>query len=219
MRPFSLTFHMQTPVMLAHPWLSFDGLIAHLMVRERLGLNYYLLPSKQPVDLSHITSKLPFKHTDGLPHASVAQLDTDVVNTATIYKRFDEANCHKIDTKVKKVQIDRGHYRAYMMRLPYLPAQKITFYGYGDLQEVLRLIQYLPGLGKKIAYGYGMIKSVSVDEIKEDCSLIRDGLAMRPLPCKLGYKSDVVMRLAWRSPYWDKCNVAVCVPPNEAVFT
>ena len=209
---------MQTPVMLAHPWLSFDGLIAHLMVRERLGLNYYLLPSKEPVDLSHITDKLPFKHTDGLPHASVAQLDTDVVNTATIYKRFDEANCHKIDTSMRKIQIDRGHYRAYMMRLPYLPAQKIAFYGNGDVKEVLRLIQYLPGLGKKVAYGYGSIKSVSVEELKEDYSLVKDGVAMRPLPCKLGFCSDVVMRLAWRSPYWDKRNITECVPPGEKVY-
>jgi hypothetical protein len=208
---------MQTPVMLAHPWLSFDGLIAHLMVREKLGLNYYLLPSKEPVDLSHITDKLPFKHTNGLPHASVAQLDTSIVNTATIYKRFDESSCHKIDTKTNRIQIDRGHYRAYMMRLPYLPAQKIVFYGCGDLREVLRLIQYLPGLGKKVAYGYGAIKSVSGETIDEDYSLIRGDVAMRPLPCRLGYKSDVTMRLAWRSPYWDKRNVDVCVAPSAKV--
>lgn len=213
-QPFSLTFHMQTPVMLAHPWLSLDGLITHLMVRENLGLNYYLLPSKEPVNLSHITKNLPFKNTEGLPHASVAQLDTSTVNTATIYKRFDEQSCHKIDTSIRKIQIDRGHYRAYMMKLPYVPANTATFYGNGCLSEVLRLIQYLPGLGKKVAYGYGAIKSLSAEETKEDYSLVKNAVAMRPLPCKLGYSSDVVMRLAWRSPYWDKRNVTECVPPG-----
>lgn len=88
----------------------------------------------------------------------------------------------------------------------------------GDVKEVLRLIQYLPGLGKKVAYGYGSIKSVSVEELKEDYSLVKDGVAMRPLPCKLGFCSDVVMRLAWRSPYWDKRNIIKCVPPGEKVY-
>ena len=217
-KPFSLTFHMQTPIMLAHPWLSFDGLLAHLMVRERLGQEYYTLPSKQPIDLTYVTKDLPFKHTAGLPHASVAQLDMSTVNTATIYKRFDERDCHKIDTATKKVQIDRGHYRAYMMKLPYVPANTVTFYGNGWLSEVLRLIQYLPGLGKKVAYGYGAIKSVSAEETREDYSLVKDGVAMRPLPYSLGYGSDEKMMLAYKSPYWDKRNITPCVPPGAKML-
>jgi hypothetical protein len=39
-----------------------------------------------------------------------------------------------------------------------------------------------------------------------------------PMPCKLGFCSDVVMRLAWRSPYWDKRNITECVPPGEKVY-
>ena len=35
-----------------------------------------------------------------------------------------------------------------MMRLPYLPAKTATFYCCGDMAEVIRLIGYLPGLGK-----------------------------------------------------------------------
>ena len=48
-KPFSLTFHMQTPIMLGSPWLMFDGIIAHLLNRELRGQDYYTLPSKEPV--------------------------------------------------------------------------------------------------------------------------------------------------------------------------
>ena len=73
-----------------------------------------------------------------------------------------------------------------MMRLPYLPATSATFYVNGDVGEVLRLVQYLPGLGKKTAYGYGMIRSVSVEETPEDWSLVKDGVAMRAVALQLG---------------------------------
>lgn len=213
---FSLTFHMQTPIMLAHPWLAFDGILAHLINREIRGQDYYTLPSKEVVSQNFLYhgSVMPLSQTRDVFHASVAQLDVNEANVATIYKRFDERDCHKIETSVKKLQIDRGHYRAYMMKLPYIPARKIVFYCAGNLKEVLRLIQFLPGLGKKVAYGYGLFKSVSVEETETDYSLVKDGVAMRPLPCFLGYASDEKMMLAYKSPFWDKRNVTVCVPPG-----
>ncbi len=220
-QPFALSFHMQTPIMLAHPWLAFDGILAHLLNREIRGQDYYTLPSKEPVDSVQQVNCMPIRKTicygyGDVLHASVAQLDVSDVNVATIYKRFDERSCHKIDTAMKKLQIDRGHYRAYMMRMPYLPARKITFYINGDVREILRLIQYLPGLGKKVGYGYGMIKSVSVEETPEDFSLIKDGVAMRPLPCWF-CDGEEKMMLAWKPPYWDKRNVTACVPPGAKV--
>jgi hypothetical protein len=217
-QPFSLTFHMQTPIMLAHPWLAFDGIIAHLLNREIRGQDYYTLPSKEPVDSVQGVNCMPIRKTvcygrGDILHASVAQLDVSEANVATIYKRFDESHCHLIDTSVKKLQIGRGHYRAYMMRIPYLPARKITFYVNGDVQEILRLIQYLPGLGKKVGYGYGMIRSVSAEETPEDYSLVKDGVAMRPLPCWF-HDGEERMMLAWKPPYWDKRNICACVPPG-----
>jgi len=217
-KPFSLTFHMQTPIMLGSPWLMFDGIIAHLLNRELRGQDYYTLPSKEPVPQRFLYRGrvMPLAQLRDVFRASVAWFDvpTEKAGVATIYKRFHEADCHEIATQTKKVQVGRGHFRAYMMRLPYLPATKATFYVNGDVQEVLRLINYLPGLGKKTAYGYGMIRSVNVEETPEDYSLVKDGVAMRPLPCSLGYDSDERMMLAFKAPYWDKRNVAACVPPG-----
>jgi CRISPR type IV-associated protein Csf3 len=212
---------MQSPkIVLGSPWLSFDGIIAYLLVRERLGQDYWTLPSKQPIDVSPYLQNPPIKRTGELWHASVAQFPPEAkVGVTKFYKRFDERNCHIIQTTIKKLQIDRGHYRAYMMNIAHVTTSKVWFYVNGNIEEVYRLISNLAGLGKKVVDGCGWFHSVSVEKMDKDYSLSKDGLAMRPLPCKFGYKSDVVMRLAWRSPYWDKCNVAVCVPPGEAVFT
>jgi len=202
--------------MLGHPWLAFDGILAHLINRELRGQDYWTLPSKEVVSQHFLYrgSVMPLAQTEKLFHASVAQFDVNQAGVATIYKRFAERHVDKLHVKRRFINVGGGLYRAYMMRLPYLPARKATFFCRGDLQEVLRLISFLPGLGKKVAYGYGMIRSVSVDETDDDYSFVMDGVAMRPLPCKFGYDSTEKMMLAYRSPYWDKRNVAACVPPG-----
>lgn len=222
-RPFSLTFHMQTPIMLGSPWLMFDGIIAHLLNREVRGQDYYTLPSKEPVNCRGSLNLMPIKKTicygrGDIRHASVAQFDVsnEKAGVVTVYKRFDEAHCHEIATEKKKISVGAGLFRAYMMRLPYLPATTATFYVNGDVGEVLRLIQFLPGLGKKVAYGYGAIRSVSVEETPEDWSLVKDGVAMRPLP-DFYADSDEKMFLPWKPPYWARESVAPCVPPGAKV--
>jgi CRISPR type IV-associated protein Csf3 len=223
-KPFKLTFHMQTPIMLAHPWLALDGILAHLINREVRGEDYYTLPSKEPVSVSHGARNLmPLLKTVDLAHylhfyhASVAQLEPSEASAATIYKRFDESRSHLIQTEKKKIDVSRGLFRAYAMRMAYVPARTATFYGYGFVMEVLRLISHLPGLGKKVAYGYGMFRSVSVEETAEDYSFVKDGVAMRPLPSVL-FRSDENMMLAFKPPYWDKTNVRSCVPPGAKVL-
>lgn len=160
---------------------------------------------------------MPLAQTRDLFHASVAWFDQNEAHVTTLYKRFAESQCHLIKTTKKEIDISRGHFKAYAMRLPYVSARTATFYVRGDLQETLRLLSYLAGLGKKVAYGYGMIKSVSIEETEADYSLTKDGVAMRPLPCHLGFESTDKMMLAYKMPYWDKRNVAPCVPPNAKV--
>ena len=209
--------------MLGHPWIALDGILAHLINREIRGQNFWTLPSKEPIPnvLGRQQNLMPLKKTVCYPHGdvyhgSVAWLDCADASATTIYKRFDESRCHMIQTQKQKIDVGRGLFRAYMMRLPYIPAKTACFYACGDLMEVLRLLSYLPGLGKKVAYGYGMIKGVSVEETDEDYSLMKDGVAMRPLPDFLA-DSDEKMMLAYRPPYWDKRNVVPCVPPGAHV--
>jgi len=218
---FSVTFHMQSPVCLGHPWIAGDGIIAHLINQERRGQDYYTLPSKTPISQNFLYrgQTMPLAQTRDVFHASVAQFDVDksMASVTTLYKRFYEQQAHEVDTKTPKVHLNRGYFRAYMMRLPIIPARKVTFYFRGNMQEVLRLLSYLPGIGKKVADGYGFYNSVSVEETLENYSLVKDGVAMRPLPCSLGYESNEKMMLAYKAPYWDKRCVEPCVPPGAVL--
>jgi len=214
---------MQTPIMLAHPWLALDGILAHLINREVRGEDYYTLPSKEPVSVSRgglnlmpLFKTFDREHFLTFYHASVAQLDVSEASAATIYKRFDESRSHLIQTEKQRIDVGRGLFRAYAMRMAYVPAKTATFYAFGDAKEVVRLVSYLPGLGKKVAYGYGMFRSVSVDETEADYSLVKDCVAMRPLPSVL-FRSAENMMLAYKPPYWDKRNVLSCVPPGARV--
>lgn len=214
---FKITFHMQTPIMLAHPWLHLDGILSHLLNRENRGLDYWNLPSKEPIEPAFPIRRMPLKSTRDVFHASVSFFDTDITGATTLYKRFYEQQSHIVETKKSKVDLMRGVFRMYMMRMPIIPAQQITFYACGDLKEVLRLIEYLPAIGKKTACGFGAIKSISVEETPEDYSLVKDGKAMRPIPIEMCKYASEVMMLAYRPPYWDKRLVKPCAPPGAEV--
>jgi hypothetical protein len=210
---------MQTPILLGHPWLAFDGILAHLINRERRGQDFWTLPSKEPVPQTFLYwgATMPLAQTRNVFHGSVAWLDCNEAHITTIYKRFAEQQCHNIKTEKKAIDIARGHFKAYAMKLPYLSARTATFYARGNIKETLRLLGFLPGLGKKVAYGYGAIKSVSAQETEADYSLIKDGVAMRTLPCHLGFDSDENMVLNYKSPYWNRNEARPCVPPGARV--
>lgn len=211
---------MQTPILLGHPWLAFDGILAHLINREMRGQDYYTLPSKEVVSQRFLYhgQVMPLAQTNDVFHASVAQFDYTKAGITTVYKRFDEPHCHLINTQKRKVSIASGIYKAYAMKFPYVPARTVTFYIRGVVHEVLRLISFLPGLGKKTAYGWGQFKSVTVEETAQDYSLVKEGTAMRPLPCYLGFDSDEKMMLNYKSPYWNRNEAKPCVPPGAQVL-
>jgi len=230
-KPFSITFHMTTPICLGHPYIHLDGLLAHLILREQTGLDYYVLPSKQPLTrqdfykMNRLPQKLmPLGKLGPVYRASVSQFTpnplhtTHTLYTATFYKRFHEPLAADQNFKHKTIDTGRGRFRGWMLRLPYFSAETVTFYAYGDLQETLRLLSYAAGLGKKIAAGFGAFKSVSVQELEEDRSIVWKGHAMRPIPLAMCREATEKMLLAFKPPYWNKTNVRPCAAPGSKVI-
>jgi len=115
------------------------------------------------------------------------------------------------------VDLGRGFFRLYMMKLPYIPARTVTFYCRGIEGEIRDLLRDLPALGKKAVIGFGAISSYSVDVIEEDLSVVCNGVAMRPIP-RWALKSwSELVPLAYKPPYWDKRNIELCAPPGSRV--
>jgi len=203
--------------MLGHPWLHLDGILAHLINRMLRGPDYYVLPSKRPVDPQQPQRVMPLKNTRDVFHASVSLFDCEEAYAGSLYKRFYSFQSTRVKTRKAKVDLARGLYKLYAMRLPYIPARTVTFYCCGDINRVLQLLSFLPALGKKTAVGYGQYRSLTVEETAEDYSLVRDGVAMRPIPLEMCRYAERQMMLAYRPPYWDKRLIKPCAPPGAKV--
>lgn len=214
--PLEITFRMQTPICLTYPWIHFDALMVHLKQREIDSHGYRSLPSKRVVaSISEVD--LPIKRTSEIYHASVSFFDTSEAYKTTIYKRFCERYLDMKRIKKKKIDRGRGHFRDFMINLVYIPTKKVTFYACGDPEKIEKLLAGLPGLGKKTAIGFGFIKDYKVREVREDYSVVRNNVAMRPIPVTLLKYTSETVAMAYKPPYWAKENVAICAPPGAHV--
>ena len=214
--PLKITFNMQTPVMLGHPFIHLDGLVLHLTYRDALGDDYYCLPSKKPLDFSSYVQP-PLKKTGSVYNASVSFFDTDTKFATTIYKRFCTEYLDLLKTKKQKITRGVGFFRDYMMKMIYVPSKNIYFYANADKDELERLLHHVVSLGKKTAYGFGKVKSVNVENIYSDHSIVSNNKAMRPIPVNMLRYAETKILLAYKPPYWDKNNVGLCAfPQTEA---
>jgi len=210
--PFKVTFKLLTPIALSHPWLALDGIIAHLLLMSILGDDFFITPKK--LNLFRYTSlPLPLKKTGGIYHASVSQFSPpSSLKLTYLYKRFEPD--YTLSLRKKKVDIGRGHFRYFKLSRPYLPVAEVTFYGCGDIEFIEGLLEGLVGLGDEVRVGFGLIAHYTIEESGEDFSLVKDGVAMRPIPTSMCESYEMQMPLAYRPPYWDPQNVTLCVPPG-----
>jgi CRISPR type IV-associated protein Csf3 len=224
--PLKIEFYMQTPICLSSPWISFDGLLAHLKLKEELKDGYHILPSKTPADFSSLT--LPIEKVwspeEGIfiYKSSISIFDNDYLFLSKIYKRFYVRDIDRVSTKKKKITRGSGHYRDFIIALPYVPAKTVIFYVNGDKSEIESLLSTLVGLGKKTAIGYGFFNDFSITRIQKDKSLVdsgeRMGRAMRPIPISFLEGSNYqVSLLSYIFPYWDKRNITLCANPFAIV--
>lgn len=218
--PFRVTFHMTTPISLAHPWINGDSLIAYLLMRDLLGEDFYTLPTKSPLNLPALL-ELPLKKSwndPGVYHASVSLFDTDRKYLTTIYKRFDTEDLDHVTTRKSKIPRGMGFFKDCMIRLPLAPCRDVTFYYNGNLGECERLLRCVSHLGKDRDKGYGQVRGVDVEEMDEDYSLFRDGVAMRPIPYRYIRDRGIptrMMTLAYTLPYWWRSNAEPCIVPGS----
>jgi len=217
-RPLRVTLRMRTPVALNYPWIFFDGLLAHLLWRMLEPEEYRALPSKVLDErLRAVLDLLPLERTGPVFHASASVFDTESRYVAYIYKRFCERYLDYERVKRKRLERGRGFFRDFRIGLVVVPARTVTFYAKGEASKIEELLHGLPALGKKRADGFGFVSGFEVEEVEEDWSLVRDGVAMRPLPVgMLAWRSDAVM-MAYRPPYWSKRNITLCAPPGAQV--
>jgi hypothetical protein len=209
MENIEVVFHLSSPLSLGFPWVFFDSLLAHVMLREELGEKYYSLPTKIPIkDIP----KPPLKHYHDVPVASVSIFEPQgPLQVFAYFKRGD------FPFPRGKISRGSGFFKDFYLKAVYIPAQRVRFYCTGELSEVKRLAGKVPALGRDRNIGFGFIKLVEVRETPFEYGLVKDGLAMRPIPVKYLKHYEDSAYLAYKPPYWARESVDLCAVPFTRV--
>ena len=218
--PLKVEFDVIPPVYITSPFLHLDSIMSYLCLRDALGELFYSMPTEETIDISLLD--LPLKRTEDVWHSSVGiYSDNAKLYKDTIYKRFTDKETHKLSKRQQKgrIKINQGHFKDFMINLPILITDKVTFYCCGDKKELERLLPHLTNIGKKTSIGGGRIYKINITETDEDHSFFKDDQIMRPIPATMNIPliaGMVLQRQPYKPPYWDKNNVAMCyVPPNQ----
>ena len=212
--PFVVYFRLRAPVMLNHPWLHFDGVLAHLLRLERDGRAFYALPAKEVVRSSTQEIFQILRTTENVFHASVSFFsEPKRIGSAQYYKRFEENRC----PARRKINLGSGRYRNWMLRGVVVAADHCYFYSCGKIDRIAQLLHHLPALGDNTRIGFGAIHSWHIERLPHDRSLVWQGRAMRPIPVRLLESYSEAVRLAWRPPYWGAESIDLCAPPETEV--
>lgn len=222
--PLKVVFEVDSPIYLTSPFLHLDSLLGYLCMRDALGELFYCTPSEIVLPIDNL--ELPVETTDDVNHTSVGIFDSAKLYKQTIYKRFTDKQIHTVNPKkYKKLRVGSGYFKGFMINLPAILCNTITFYCKGDKEELERLLPNLSHLGKKPAVGGGHIKSCSICEVDDDYSFIKDDEIMRPIPVDFAENNldislkggMVIQRRTYKPSYWDKSSACMCYTPNSQI--
>ena len=210
MQFFKIHLTLRTPAIL-HSLLSLDAVLAAAIFRET-----------GDVEAAH--TKIPLANTKGVWHGSCVQLGRGHVVDIGYKSGFRGRDW---DPALFTDQRRNGRVRVKVGGGPYMPsidtyrgwAGEVGFAGFGDLAEVKRLLEALPGIGRKARHGHGEIASLEVERLDQDCSVAREGAAQRPVPIDLCKPFGIDLnertprdRVRWAPPYWSGEAVECAVP-------
>jgi len=209
-KPLKITFDLAFPLMLNHRWIHLDGIIGHLIWHRANDPNRFDCKAPTPIDEKKFKRTITLK--DGIPCASVGVFEEEDYRAVNYVKRPEPDLMSK-----GKLDIASGYFRAWRLAGVYNPSLQVTFYAHGRKDLLEELFADLTHLGDNIRMGWGLIKRMQIEQIDHDCSIMRDGVAMRPIPVEAAREYECAYPLAWKPPFWAAENVRLCVPPGAKV--
>ena len=219
--PLQIVMDVIPPIYIASPWLHLDSILSYLCLRDALGDLFYCMPTEETIDVSLLN--LPLKRTSDVYHSSVGiYADNIKLYRDTIYKRFTDKETHKLTHRQQKgrIKTNQGHFKDFMINLPIIITDTITFYCNGDKKELERLLSHLTSIGKKTSIGSGRIRNITITETNEDYSFFKDNCIMRPIPATIDvpvFEGMIFQQQPYKPPYWDKNNVCMCIVPENQI--
>jgi len=225
--PCKLIFKMRTPIaVLGNIFL--DALISAACAKEILGDDYYNGLTNQKdlnggAEWKEEDLPIYFNKSLNVYHASVG-FGANLESLCSWSKRWDNKydDIVKFKGKTKgRIDIGAGYYKNYHMPIVIKSYKHIYFYANCDINKVENLLnKYIHFIGKKPAQGYGEIKEISIEKIKNDYSIWNKKnnnktLLMRPIPVSSQKLKLInpIEKISIRPPYWRTDYLKYCYMP------
>lgn len=198
--------HLNSPIILGGGFLTFDALLAAI-VFERTE------------DLQKAHNELPLKRTGELSHASSAILFPDVTEprTFTASMRWQHDMSPDYFKQKRKVSaLRKRDFGNVFNTYNSLVAKEVIWYCEGDRDAIHELLEGVAFIGKRRGSGYGEVRNWVIEDGDYDGILGFNDNPMRPIPEALyeGNKDALKIETAWKPPYWEPTNKAICFAPD-----
>lgn len=220
-QPLEICFHLRPPIFIGSPFIHLDSIVNYLCLRDALGELFYSLPTEEIINTENLL--LPIKKTGDVYHSSIAWFNKPYLYRDIYYKRFTDNEYYKVmdSKKIKgKLHLDRGHFKDFMINMPFILTDKAVFYANADKGELERLLSNLVSIGKKNSINTCNITKISFKELDVDYSFYKEGEIMRTIPTDLKLPISVTPGMcfsiqAYKPPYWNKNSVKMCYTPKN----
>lgn len=196
-------------------FLPLDSVLYYHLVRRMLG-EEIITKSGESSIREYQGVKLPLKR--GGPqneawfyHCSFAQWSSDMVEDSTFKVKSGDWLRHSdhLSDKTKKVDIQRGKFKAYHIKMYYRHATYVEWYCIGAKEEIKELLKFCTNIGKNGGDGWGSVKNWEVEEWEHDWSVRGpENKLMRAVPIKEGGVMYGV-----RPSYWNPRHIFNCKMP------
>ncbi|KWT70746.1 hypothetical protein APY04_0807 [Hyphomicrobium sulfonivorans] len=199
MEPLIIRAELRHGYVSSDPWSpSIDGILAYVVMRERLGEEAFVTTAPKTSDLRPVEG-LPLEEIrDGdvwwYACSSPAAVGKAAVRQVFFHRRFDDQAERFLPEKTGRVLTAAGPYKSSRLADMHTVCRALEWRAVGDRQDVERLLRSVTSVGGARGRGYGSVVAWDVQVGGDDDA--RQARLCRPLPAgyaaKMGVDGDVM---------------------------
>ena len=211
MKNIKVKAYLQTGV-ISDEYLPLDSILFYQKCRKLLGEETvtYSRTTKEKIEDIRLPIKIVNEgRQDWYYSCSFACWDKNTLQDSTFKVKSGDWIRHVdyLNDNTKKVDISRGKFKNYHMKVFYRHANEITWYMVcSDIEELRELLNFCFYIGKNGKDGWGFVKRWEIEEVEKDYS-VRDENEnlMRLIPDN---KGELLYGI--RPSYWNQKNMFQC---------
>ncbi len=189
--PIVITAYLRGGI-ISDQWLPLDGVLLYEACRQRYGGGPEAsLPGRSTLSLGSDAEHAPTLPLLLIQDGSYRYYACSFAEWGQPYqeghdywnKRADVGKYPDVlDTRVHKMIIEQGPYKAYHMPIFYRVAPWVRWWATGNAAKIRALLTGVLALGKKRAYGWGRVARWTVESCAEDRSVWVNDVPQRSVP-------------------------------------